>query len=266
MLGPGVFFQIVEPGETRAEGEQIGAAREHSAMVAGAHQTPGFVIPRERIFARLLLAGVEVIPPRLGDDLVAHDDGTVTVIGVLGPHFFAIGGGKSEQAPLGEFAGEELLPVMAVGIGPAQHQNIVAEQQGQLASAGSDFTAIGDIDRLFPELLAGAGVDRHRETEVLLFEFGLGFHRILRLQILVPRLVLEQDVLPLFRGDGAVDEVDRVIPHRHRLMFDGLAFVMPEMLAGGHVDREYSICRVLRAAAPATVFLLQLLPDRCGAV
>nr|AUN35867.1 hypothetical protein [uncultured bacterium] len=174
---PGIIFEVVERRESRAEHQHAGATRQHSAVVAGSDHAPRHRLTGKRMFAHLLRAGVEIVAPRFGDDLIFDYDRAVPVIGVFRPELVPVISRKCDEPSMFEFSFDKLFPVVAVGVRTAKEQHVVLKDESQLTAAGADFAAIGDVDRLRPDLLARPRVERDSEPLVLLFHLGFDFFR-----------------------------------------------------------------------------------------
>jgi len=266
VLRAGVTQQVEEPRVAAAEQQHVVARRNRAAVVPRPHEAPRHGRSGHRMFARLLLARFQVEGPRLGDHPVAHDNGPVPVIGVLGPHFVPVLRVQRHQPAAGKVAGHELLPEVPVGVGSAQDQHAVVVHHRQLAAANADLAAVGDVHRRGPEFLAGGRVqgDGQPHVEGLQAVFGVLAGRAF--QTFQLALVLPQDRFPLFACHRTVDEEHPLRPDGDGLEVDALALVLPQMLAAGRVDRKDAVGgRVARIAPPAEVQFDQFRPRGCRA-
>ena len=260
-----VVVQVVVARIAAAEKQHVRRAGDRTAVVAGAAELPRLLLAGQWVLAHLLLAGVQVKRPRLGDDLRADDDRPAAIVGIRRPAKLAIRSIQNDQTAAAELARQKLLPVVAIGIGPAdQHVPVVVDQR-QLTAADPDPAAVGHIDRLRPEQLARVRVQADRQADVERFELLLHAASLVGRQIHQIALVLLQKRLALGRRDRTVDEEHPVVADGNRHVQDIPAAVDPPLLARGPVDGEEGIGFLVHLTAASLQGIVQFAVDRCRA-
>jgi hypothetical protein len=166
-----IFIQVLKAGEARAKQQHSRvAAGDHSTVMSRPHHRPGLWLARDRMVPRDLLTILQIIHPRLGQDLVANNNRPVQVIGISSPQLVTGVSGKNDNPPTLELTRHELVPIMAIGISSTKNQFSIGEHHGQFAAADADFTTVGDVHRGGPELLTATSIEGHGHSQVGILE------------------------------------------------------------------------------------------------
>ena len=221
-----VAQEVVVAGRAGAEKERCWTGRDHAAS-STAHHLPRDLFAGQRMDARLLFARVDVVCPGFRIDRVADHHGTPVVSAWPRPEQRAVGRGKRGDAPVRQLALHKARIVMAVVIGAAEQQHVVAIDRGHDSAA-----AVREVHGPLPAFPPCGGVERGHEPHV---------------SALGPRLLVPQRLVALLLGHRSVGHEDAAAADGDCNVRDLLPSVCPPQASSVDVECEH---RIAGAAGP----------------
>ena len=221
-----------------------GAGR--AAVVAGPGELPSLLLAGHRMDALLGLAGPQVKSPRLGVQRVADDQRPDTVADLLGPQQLAVAAAERRHAASREFAGEELLPVMAIQVHAEQDQHTVLVHRRRRVA---EFRQVHGV---LPDDLAVALVQAHHQADLGVGQHGLGPLAFDLGQLGNRRPTFREGLLALFLRHVAGDDEHQVVAHRDGIVKQLLAVQAPALLAAVEIHGKQRVA-LTRSGRPRAV-------------
>ena len=237
VLDAEVAHQVVPRQRVGAEEHHVGTRSGAAAVVPGPRELPHHLLPGDGVDALLLPPCLQVERPRLGVELVADDQRANAVADPLRPKLAPVLRRQGGHAAELELPGEEVAPVVPVGVDAEEHQHVVAVD-GPEGGVVGPAAAVGKVQRLLPQRLAGAGVEGAHQPHDGGLNLLVGLDPLEALQPRRGGDLLLQGRLPLLGAHREVHEVEPPGADGQRRVRDGLARVAPADGAGGRVQGE----------------------------